>query len=634
MMRISRSTSYALCLLSLIGALKAQAPQTALPPQSPTPSDSSGTEPPGYQLTVKVSRVVLDVVVTDAKGKPVEGLKQDDFKVLEDGVVQPLRFFDVHTGAPVGSTQQALELHLPSDTFSNLTLAAPDKPVTILLYDMLNTPQAALPNAHRALVNFIKNQKSSTRIAIFALTDRLHMLQGFTDDETRLMEAVDSKKAKSSVSQLRVADTGDDAASLLAADPAAAASTQQASVSAGDIPVGADAVLAQLSNAEAQESAFLLQQRLKITVAAFSDIARFVSALPGRKNLIWMSGSFPSQVFPDSTQSTGAQNEFNNAVYLEADVRVAQEVLKESRVAVYPVDVRGLQTDPRFSAATRYTAPPKASTFGVQQAAEHATMDAVADSTGGRAFYNTNGLQEAMNAAVRQGSEYYTLTYAPSNGKANGAERKIKVVVKDANYQLFYRRRYLADDAEHPAPVLPLALDMNMQHGAPNSSELFFEAKVNPVGSAMAASTDEVETLNTFLQTKAKGMRTKLANGPENVQHYDINFAIVGRVLSMPPTQDGAYATNMRFGLAAYTQDGELLNGTEVSIKNEIPQAQYEKIKSEGYHASMIFVVPEEAVSLRLAVSDEIGKRIGTMEIPLPIANAKSTITATGTATK
>src|ERR1017187_3861523 len=223
MMGIGRSVSSALCLFSLIGALKAQAPQTPLPTQSSTASDSPGTQSPGYQLTIKVSRVVLDVVVTDAKGKPVEGLKQDDFKVLEDGVVQPLRFFDVHTGPPAGSTQQALDLHLPPDTFSNLTLAPPDRPVTILLYDMLNTPQAVLPYAHRALVNFIKDQKNSTSIAIFALTDSLHMLQGFTDDETRLMEAIDSKTIKSSVSQLRVADTGDDAASLLAADPPSAA---------------------------------------------------------------------------------------------------------------------------------------------------------------------------------------------------------------------------------------------------------------------------------------------------------------------------------------------------------------------------------------------------------------------------
>jgi hypothetical protein len=75
----------------------------------------------------------------------------------------------------------------------------------------------------------------------------------------------------------------------------------------------------------------------------------------------------------------------------------------------------------------------------------------------------------------------------------------------------------------------------------------------------------------------------------------------------------------MRFGLAAYTPESELLNGTEVRIKNAIPAAQYQKIQSEGYHASMLFAVPEGAVSLRMAVRDEIGKRIGTLEIPLPV---------------
>jgi VWFA-related protein len=633
MMGINRSIS-TLCLVCLLGVSMAQVPQSPSPTQSSTASETPTMESPAYQLAVKVRRVVLDVVVTDLKGKPIEGLKQDDFKVFEDGAIQPIRFFDVHTPAPAGASQPALALHLPANTFTNLTLAPADRPVTILLYDMLNTPQKALPYAHAALVRFIKSQKSSTQIAIFVLSDRLHLVQGFTDDETRLMAAVDSKKTSSGVSQLRVTDAGDDAASLLAADPAATASAQQAPVNAGDASIGAGAVLAQLTNAEAQESAYLLEQRLEVTVAAFSDIARFVSALPGRKNLIWMSGAFPSAIFPNSSVSSGAQNEFNDSVYLEADIRVAQDVLKESRVAVYPVDVRGLQVDPQFSAGTRFAGPPpKASSFGVQLGAEHATMDAVADSTGGRAFYNTNGLQQAMDAAIRQGSEYYTLTYAPSNTKANGAERKIKVVLSNPNYQLFYRRRYLADDEAHPAPARALALDMNMQHGAPNSSELFFEAKVNPVGGAMPASTDEVDTLNTFLQTKAKGMRTKIAQGPEKVQHYDINFAIIGRLLQMPVTRDGEHATNMRFGLAAYTEDGELLNGMEVSIKNAIPAAQYQKIESEGYHASMVFVVPLGAVSLRLAVRDEIGNRIGTMEIPLPIAVPR-TATAAGSTTK
>jgi VWFA-related protein len=544
----------------------------------------------------------VDVVVTDAKGNPVEGLKQGDFKVMEDGVVQPLRFFDVHTGGvDVGASQQALDLHLPPGTFSNLTLAPSDKPVTVLLYDMLSTPQASFPSARQALVKFIKDQGNSTKIAIFVLSDRLHMLQGFTDDETRLMRAVNSKGATSQAPSLRAAPLAEDAY--------------------------ADEMLV---TAEGEEMRYLAIERARITANAFIEIARFVSALPGRKNLIWMSGSFPSEIFSHGILAANGLNE----VIDDPGVRAAKQLLDENRVAVYPVDVRGLRVDPRYSAATRYTTPlGSSSTFGLQQGAEHATMNVIADGTGGRAFYNTNGLREAMDAAVRQGSEYYTLTYAPSNTKADGSERNIKVVLKDPGYQLSYRRSYLADDARYPAPVRPLVQDMSMQHGAPSSSELFFEAKVTPVGGATAASADEVKTIQTFLQTNAKNLRTKSASVPEKVQHYDIDFAIVGRQLEMPPAESGEFATNMRFGLAAYTEDGELLNGMEVSVKNAIPAAQYQKIESEGYHASMLFAVPEGAVSLRMAVRDEIGKRIGTMEIPLPVPVPKDAATA-GTTTK
>jgi VWFA-related protein len=629
----SRSLLLTLCVFLAAGSPEAQEPQATSPGVAAAPSGTQTAQPTPFQFSVKVNRVILDVVVTDGRGRPVEGLTADDFKVTEDGVVQPIRNFDVHMAAPETSAQRDIGLRLPANTFSNLALAPSDKPVTVLLYDVLNTPQAALPYAHQALVKFIKDQKNSTKIAIFVLSDRLHMVQGFTDDETRLMEAVDSKAVKSRVSQLRVADSNDATAAVLASDPAAAAQTQQQQPSAGDVSTGADAILAQLNDVEAEEQAYLLRERLEITVNAFANIARFVSVLPGRKNLIWMSGAFPSEIFPDNTVGTGSRGEFNNAILFQEDIRRAQDVLKESRVAIYPVDVRGLQADTQFSASTRYAAgPPKSSTFGLQQAAEHATMDTIADSTGGRAFYNTNGLQEALDAAVRQGSSYYSLTYSPSNTKEDGGERKIKVALKKPGYQLFYRRQYFADDGK-TAPAKPLVMDLNMQHGAPNSSELFFEASVVPVGTAMKASPDELANLKTFLEINAKGKRTKLAIGPQTVQHYDVNLAILGRQLQMPPADKGRYATSMRFGLAAYTDNSELLNGVEVSVKNTIPAAQYEKIQAQGYHASMVFAAPQEAVSLRIAVRDEIGNRIGTIEVPLPVHAPKDTA-ANGTTTK
>ena len=48
-------------------------------------------QPPRFGIDVNA--VTLDVVVTDAKGKFVKNLKEDDFVVLEEGVPQPLTFF-------------------------------------------------------------------------------------------------------------------------------------------------------------------------------------------------------------------------------------------------------------------------------------------------------------------------------------------------------------------------------------------------------------------------------------------------------------------------------------------------------------------------------------------------------------
>lgn len=632
--QIVRSIVCGVCFLYGHRAVTAQvAPPPPPVPSSataPAPAPASTTNPGTYQLKVNVTRVILDVVVTDAKGRPVDGLKQDDFTVFEDGVAQPVRAFDAHTPAPTSAgTQPAL--HLPPNTFSSLAVVPSDKPITILLYDMLNTPQSALPYAHAELVKFIKDRKISTSIAIFALTDRLHMLQGFTDDETRLMAAVDSKTLRSHTSQLLTADTAADQTALLAPDPAADTSATQPVVQV----TTADSVLALLSDAVKGEQEFQDANRIETTVDAFANIARFVAALPGRKNLIWMSGSFPVELWPGRKPTSAGSGDYNIASRFDSEIKEAQQVLKDGRVAIYPVDVRGLKADPQFGLATsapRLPArvpiggggPPPPPSFGIQTGAEHATMDAIAESSGGRAFYDTNGLQEAMESAVRQGTSYYTLTYAPTNGKEDGGERKVKVVLKEPRYQLSYRERYLALDAAHPTPLRSLAQDMNMQHGAPGSSELFFEAGVVPVGTAMAASPAEMEGLKMFLQNNARGKRSKLVGDQEKVQHYDINLAIIGRQLEMPLIGEGKYATSMRFGLAAYTEDSELLNGTEISVKNALPTAQYQKIVSEGYHASMVFAVPLQAVSLRIAVRDEIGNRIGTIEVPLPLTAPKS----------
>jgi VWFA-related protein len=584
-----RAISFAFCCSYLTAAGGPLGSQVL----APTPSIASNTksaQPETYRLKVEVQRVILDVVVTDAKGQPVPGLKRDDFKVMEDGAVQTIRFLDDKDTSAGSSSQRTLHIDLPDNTFSNLSFVPPDKPVTIVLFDVLDTPEAALPFARQELVKFIKHQSSTSQIAIFVLTDGLHMLQGFTDEETRLVNAINSKQTSKS--------------RILRDAPLA--SDEDASPA--------------LLIAEVEEMIYQARMRNTIAAKAFVELARFASALPGRKNLIWMSGSFPAEIFPGVRINTDG--------LMNVDIRAAQDLMRRSRIAVYPVDIRGLQTDPQFSTSFAPTGPvrmPLQNYFGLAQGREHAEMNAIAQSTGGQAFYNTNGLADAVDTAVRLGSSSYSLTYAPTNTRQDGRERKVEVLTTHPGYQLSYRRHYLAPNAALSAPDPPLVRDTNMQHGAPNSSELFFEAKLVPVGGVMTASPDERRALDKFrLKAEIKPARhAKPLMVPQSVQHYDINFAILGKELQMPSAGGEQFATDMRFALAAYTPDGTLLNGTEISVKNSIPAAQREKIESEGYHASMVFTVPEGAATVRIAVRDDIGKRLGTMEVPLPLSQTR-----------
>ncbi len=65
----------------------------ATPPPPPPPGQESGTSPSGGRIRVDVNLVVLHTTVNDDRGKFVEGLSQDNFRVYEDKVEQKLSIF-------------------------------------------------------------------------------------------------------------------------------------------------------------------------------------------------------------------------------------------------------------------------------------------------------------------------------------------------------------------------------------------------------------------------------------------------------------------------------------------------------------------------------------------------------------
>jgi VWFA-related protein len=162
--------------------------------------------------------------------------------------------------------------------------------------------------------------------------------------------------------------------------------------------------------------------------------------------------------------SSSGLEAFSGTASAEKEFRETTALLSRSQVAVYPIDARGLATISNFNAANHATSTglsgrqgPASTTLekdllaaGNENADENSTMYVMAGDTGGRAAVNTNGLRQAVEDAIDDGSNYYTIAYSPTDANWNGTFRHIQVKLKEHGYNLSYRKGYFADDPDAP----------------------------------------------------------------------------------------------------------------------------------------------------------------------------------------
>ena len=245
-----------------------------------------------------------------------------------------------------------------------------------------------------------------------------------------------------------------------------------------------------MARVDAQITSEEQNDRMLYTLNSFDQLARYLVGIPGRKNVIWYSASFPLDVEPNVKEADPNDSVIRN----DEAVRKTDNLLTRAQVAVYPVDARGVQTDPNFSVTNQLSGGAADATasmeFQIQRANEHGTMEAMAEDTGGEAFYNTNGLTQAVTKAVEEGSNYYTLTYSPANMQWDERFRSIKVKVAEPSVQLTYRNGYFAIDpsdrnrvnAQGAATALVQTNTMSaaMMHGGPDPAEIMFKVRIRP----------------------------------------------------------------------------------------------------------------------------------------------------------
>jgi VWFA-related protein len=567
-------------------------------------SGSSAQQPETSQIPTfqtNANLVLVDVVVRD-KGKPLEGLRQPEFQVLEDGKPQTITVFEEHKATDVQESAKApvLPPHVYSDFPKYRIISA----ANVLLLDALNTPQSGQTFARAQMLKYLHTIPPGTEIAVFTLASRLRMISGFTTDVGRVEEALN---AKSSPTQQSV---------LLDSSSDVVAEKQIGETMGADIPEMDDEV----NDFQRDRQSFQDAQRMGITLGAFSELARYLSTVPGRKNLIWVSGGLSGALDPDLSRIDARE-----VARFAPAVRMVNAELTRARVAVYPVDARAQMTLTDSNIANVVAPADSGGTHDLQVAAAEAAqndvrtpqqwgesqqeMKVVAADTGGAAFYNTNAVGRAVEEAIADGENYYTLGYAPPEVRNDGRYHTITVRIAEGKYELAYRRGYFAVDPNETGQGSLSPITEAMEHGVPPLSQVIFEAQV------LAAGDPELGGLQPTPGPAGKP--------PEPLQppvtRYFVDYTIDPHQLVLKDLPDGKQQAELEVTQAVYDAEGKRLNSTDAGLEVTLTAAQMARDLQSGMRVRREIDVPAGPVWLQLGLRDATSGRIGTLEIPVEV---------------
>ena len=563
--------------------------------------------------------VAVDVVVTKGQDEPVTALRKQDFVLTEDGKPQAIDFFEEHT-VPMVSAAMAPLPALPPHVYTNVPAAPQSDAVNVLLLDSLNTPRQDQSYVHQQIVAFLKTMKPDARIAIFTLGSKLRLVQGFSDDPALLRAAIDNKKFGFDQVTTNVSRTHQDDEE----DQAEVAARQRNLGGGGRTTAG----IAALQSGQAEFANFETDQRAVITLEALQKLGRYLAGIPGRKNLIWFSSSYPVYFFPKSLEKQPFNNnhrEFNNEIKQTADL------LTLSKVAVYPIDAEGMMQNYKEN-AEHIDMPklPGLQEMASERAEKMSAMEQIAADTGGEAIFNSNDLNAALSRVIHNGDHYYTIVYTPTNKEMNGQFRKIDVKLDQGKYKLAYRRGYYADDAvalaktdsaknnakdektDVAANGTTDRLQSLMVRGMPSSTQILYGVKVVLADPQPAASAP-------------RAGRNKKLTGP--TKRYSVDFLIDAKMVHLEPTPKGTHSGQVQVELLAYDHDGKALNWAGGTLRMDLDAATYADTLKSGLKGHAEIDVPDTDVYLATGVYDVETGKAGTLEVTLN-ADAKSATVA------
>ncbi len=394
-------------------------------------------KPDQDSIKLNAELVQIDALVTDKAGKPVSGLKREDFELLDNNKPQPITHFSFEESNPA----RVKNSPVPQPPIPKALTARDLKRVVAFVVDTLHMQFENLYRTRKMLQDFVDNQMQPGDLVLILPTGGgSGLLQQFTSDRTLLRSAID---------RLRLVNVGSGVVayrSITSDVPFKSMGRQEQPVDSKNRGSG------RLSMPEfpgSHEADPLEEADVRATLETLNNLIISMRQLPGRKLGVFVSEGF--RLFPTQTN-----REFGETIGLAA----------RSNVVFYSIDPKGLippisAVDQIGLAQERGPLAQQIAQLLMQQSIEaqetRESLSSLATETGGKLFSNNNDINKGLANLLDENSSYYLLGFQPEQAKWDGKLHKIKVVVRDRpELTVLARRSYLArSDASKPTSADP-----------------------------------------------------------------------------------------------------------------------------------------------------------------------------------
>lgn len=388
--------------------------------------------PPGpVRETAEVALVEVPVRVTDRDGRPLGGLTQEDFTLLDDGRPQQILGFDaidlaekVHPGAGEAPPPAARRRFLILFDFS---FARPKSVV-------------AARRAAKELVLHGLGENDLAAVATYSVERGVRLLATFSSDRAQVARAIETLGLEAPT-ELRdpLAFAFDTTALRGGAGPNA--SSERGGSRVGDL-IDALQTMSSLHRARADEYA---RGRVRHLVQSFRDLAQTLAAVEGRKDVIYLSEGFSGRYLVGERESdqesqwliqgelwkVDADKRFGSSS-LRSELGEMGEIFRRSDTVMHAVDIAGIRNE--------NTAETEAIPLDAAQVEN--SLYEIASGTGGEVFRNANDLGGQLSRLMSQTSVVYVLAFRPNRAGKEGKFHKLQVRVAVAGSRVSARAGY------------------------------------------------------------------------------------------------------------------------------------------------------------------------------------------------